>query len=258
MFGAAEAVLRDREPVEGVFTFLAARTKRPARELSEPVEKVFRGASAAIEQMSLSLIEKRTAQEYDAAFGELLPKYVALTLSLSRIARAVVSEDALDLMTRESICELEADFRDKAADAFGSVVKEQVLFTISAVRKINDILASIRSTKIVDESKQKEDRELSEQFTVCSLVAHFSLDCLRASLQHHRPIYPDVMPRVMDGLRAMVNAYAWARRGLALRTPEKNEPTEGSDQDEGDDRSLVDLSIRTLADFGDDSPSHAS
>lgn len=42
-------------------------------------------------------------------------------------------------------------------------------------------------------------------------------------MQLHRPVYPQVLEVVMDGLRAAVNAYAWARRGLDLRAP-KSEP----------------------------------
>jgi hypothetical protein len=255
-FEAVEAVLRDRSPAERVLTFLASRSKRSGRELSEPIEKVFRGASAALEQMSLTLVEKRTAQDFDAAFAELFPKYVALTTSLSQIAIAIVPDDALDRLTREAICELEADFRDQATATFGSAVKDQAIFTIWTVRKINDIVTSIHSTKITDESKKEQDKEFSDQFTVSSLVGHFSLDCLSIALRHNRPIYPEVMGRVMDGLRSMVNAYAWARRGLALRSPHQEEPLD-SDPDEGDD-ALIRLSVRSWSESSDDSLPNAS
>jgi hypothetical protein len=38
-------------------------------------------------------------------------------------------------------------------------------------------------------------------------------------MRHKRPLYPEVLEVILDGLRAAVNAYAWARRGLELRTP---------------------------------------
>jgi len=256
-FEAVEAVLRDRSPAERVLTFLASRSKRSGRELSAPIEEVFRGASAALEQMSLSLIEKRSAQEFEAAFAELFPKYVALTTSLSQIAIAIVPDESLDRLTREAICEMEADFRDQAAATFGSAVKDQAIFTIWTVRKINDIVSAIHSKKITDESKKKQDKEFSDQFTVSSLVGHFSLDCLNIALRHNRPIYPEVMARVMDGLRSMVNAYAWARRGLALRSPHQEEPLE-TNPDEGDD-ALIGLSMRSWSESSDDdSLPHAS
>jgi hypothetical protein len=256
-FEAVEAVLREDSVEEGVLSFLASRSKRSARELSEPIAEVFRGASAAMEQMALTLIEKRTAQEYDAAFTDVFRKYVALTLSLSRIIRTVVPPDALDRFTREAICELEADFRDQATAAFGSAVKEQAMFTMWTVRKINDTLSSIHSAKLIDASKKEEDKEFSDQFTTHSLIAHLSLDCLSIALSHKRPLYPEVTERVIDGLRSMVNAYTWARRGLALRTPPKDESVETEDQDESDD-ALTKLSLQSWSREDEDSAPNAS
>ena len=255
-FEAAEAVLRDRSPLEGVLTFLAARSKRSARELSQPIGEVFRGASAAMEQMALTLIEKRTEQEFQAAFTELFPKYVALTISLSQIARAIVPVDALDRLTRESICELEADFREQAADAFGSAVREQAMFTIWTGRKIYEIVSTINSTKVLDDTNKEQDEEFSSQFTTYSLLGHLSLDCLSVALRHKRPIYPEVMAEIVDGLRCMVNAYAWARRGLALRAPhqDENETEQIDDSDDG----LMKLSMQTWSQSNDDSSSNAT
>jgi hypothetical protein len=257
-FEAAEAVLRDHSPAEGVLSFLASRSKRSVRELSEPIGEVFRGASAALEQMSMSLIEKRTAVEFDAAFTDVFRKYAALTISLSRIARAVVPEDAVERMAREAICELEADFRNDATATFGSAVKEQAMFTMWTIRKTKDVVAAIYSGKLIDETRKKEDDEFSEQYTVNSLIGHLSLDCLSVALKHKRAIYPEVMARLMDGLRAMVNAYTWARRGLALRTAQAAEPLDSELNSDADD-ALIHHSLLTWSELSDDnSPSNAS
>lgn len=253
-FEAAEALLREQTPLEGVLTLLASRSKRSARELSAPVEEVFRGASTALDQMLTSLVEKRSGDDYDAALSDIFPKYAALTISISQIARAIVPEDVLERLTREAICELEADFRDQATAAFGSAIKERAMFTIWTVRRINEIVIKIHSTKITDESKKKEDKEFCVQFIICSLHAHLGLDCLRIALRQNRPIYPEVMERVMNGLRAMVNAYAWARRGLALRLPHADEAIENDGPDERDE-ALIRLSMSSFSDLDDHSPS---
>src|SRR5579862_1145780 len=180
-FDAAEAIVsRVTTPKDGVFTFLAARSKRSARELSLPLEEVFRGASAAFEQMVATVIESRNAQEYDEVVSKVFSNYVALSIALSQIAEVIVPKEAFERMTRESICELESDFRAKALTMFGSSVKEQALFTIWTIRKIHDLVPRLRSGQILDESKSEEDKDFNRRFTVSSLVAYFALDCLNA------------------------------------------------------------------------------
>lgn len=66
----------------------------------------------------------------------------------------------------------------------------------------------------------------------------------------HR-IYPDVLPELDDGLRAVVNAYAWIRQSGDLRA---QSPDEGADVtaswDEEDDQllseSMIDLSHESV------------
>ena len=251
-FEAAEAIVsRVTTPKDGVFTFLAARSKRSARELSLPLEEVFRGASAALEQMVTTVIETRNAEEYDAVVSKVFSNYAAISIALSQIAEAVVPTDAFERMTRESICELEADFRDKAQTMFGSAVKEQTMFTIWTIRKIHDILPRLRSAKILDETKREEDKDFNMRFTVSSLMAYFALDCLNAAMTMNRPVYPEVMDRLVDGLRSMVNAYTWARRGLALRIPQVEEPMEDMSL-EPEEREFLDAAQRSLPDINAD------
>jgi hypothetical protein len=251
-FEAAEAIVsRVTTPKDGVFAFLASRSKKSTRELSLPLEEVFRGVSAALEQMVSTVVETKTAEEYDAAVTQIFSKYAALTISLSQIAEAIVPKDAFERMTRESICELESDFRHKALAMYGSTVKEQAIFTIWTIRKIHDIIPRLRSGKILDESKQAEDKKCSEHFTVSSLLGYFALDCLNTAMSMNRAIYPEVMDRLVDGLRSMVNAYTWARRGLALRTPQLEEPMEDMSI-ELDEKAFLEAAQRSLPDANAD------
>jgi hypothetical protein len=212
-------------PLDGILAFLASRSKRSVRELSSPATEIFSGISGIMDNLILSAIEKRTADEFNAAFEENFPKYFAMTLALSQLAHAVVPPDVVERLTRETICELEADFRDNAQGAFGSAVREQAIFTVWTLRKVSDVLTKICSVKL-DDSKQEEDQEYCRKFNHYALCAHYSLDCLSMALRVGRPLYPEVMAEITDGLRCMVNAYAWARRGASLRHPEENLPVE--------------------------------
>jgi hypothetical protein len=251
-FEAAQAIVsRVTTPKDGVFTLLASRSKKSTRELSVPLEEVFRGASAALEQMVSTVIEAKTAEEFDATVSQVFSKYAALTISLSQIAEAVVPKDAFERMTRESICELESDFRHKALAMYGSTVREQAIFTVWTIRKIHDIQPRLRSSNILDESKRAEDNDYIQQFTVSSLWGYFALDCLSTAMSKNRPIYPEVMDRLVDGLRSMVNAYTWARRGLALRTPQTEEPMEDMSM-EPDEQAFMDAAQHSLPDANAD------
>jgi hypothetical protein len=232
---AAGLALRGEKPIECVLAFLASRSRSSARELSEPASNVFKGVATVLDQILITVIEKRTVEEFQTAFNEVFPKYAALTLSLSRLAQTIVPGETIDRMTRESICELESDFREKALQAFGAAARDQAMFTIWTLRKINEMLTRIAGAPLAPEKAQEEDQEFCLQFTVHSLRGHFSLDCLNMALRQNRPIYPEVMTELIDGLRSMVNAYAWARRGVDLRIPPVDAPIETMVSDDEED-----------------------
>jgi hypothetical protein len=248
--------LNNERPLEAVLDFLASRAKRPARELSEPAGGIFKGVAEVVDQLLLNVVEKRTADDFRAAFADAFPKYATMTLALSHFARVTVPSDVIDRLTRESICEMEADFRDKALLAFGAAGRDQAMFTVWTLRKINDLLATLPATKL-DESKIEEDRKYCREFNVHTLIAHFSLDCLNMALGRNLPIYPEVMSELVNGLRSMVNAYAWARRGVELRvsalepTLQFSTPNASAD---AEDEELLSASMLDMAALTDDEP----
>src|SRR5690242_7551393 len=97
-----------------VLRVLASRSKHSARQLSAPASEVFSGIRDAVDQLLSSAIEARNAAEFDQIFSAAFPKYTSITLSLSAFANAMVPTDTINRMARESICEMESDFRDKA------------------------------------------------------------------------------------------------------------------------------------------------
>jgi hypothetical protein len=234
-------------PLEGAVAFLASRSKKFARQLTAPMGEVLNGFAGAIDQILLRVIEKRTAEEFSAAYSEYFPKYAAMTLSLSQAAHAIVPADVIEHLTRESICEVEADFRDRALEAFGADVRDQVMFTVFTLRKINELIAMISSSK-PERSKREKDKEYCLNFNLNALRAHFALDCLSLALRQERAIYPEVMEELKDSLRAMVNAYAWARQGAAIRFPADEEVLPFSDMGEDEeDRELLHASMLDMA-----------
>jgi hypothetical protein len=243
---------RIERPLEGVLAFLASRSKKSARELSVSAGEVFDGVAEIVDQLLMNVIEKRTAAEFETVFADVFPKYVVMTLTLSHVAKVVVPPDVIERLTRESICEMEADFRDKALPAFGAAVRDQAMFTIWTLRKINDLVAQISAVKL-DDSKREEDDKYCRKFNFVALRAHFSLDCLNIALRLGRPIYPEIMEEVTDGLRSMVNAYTWARLGAALRVPTTAvEPSVEPDSLDLEDEELLRASMQDMASMSED------
>jgi hypothetical protein len=239
------SLLPERE--EGILSFLASRSKGSVRFLSPSATDVMNGCSEAIRQILYAVLEARTQTEFERVFKAEFPKYVLLILATSKFAAAVVPKSLLERLTRESICEMEADFRDKGLAAFGAAVQDQALFTVWTLRKINELVTQIVAVKPED-PKQKEDSEYCAQFNLSLFRAQFSLDCLNASLETGQAIYPEVLEKLVDGLRAMVNAYAWARRGLDARVPSTEMNFAVTPLDD-EDRSLMDASLAAASDF---------
>src|SRR5258708_2157433 len=241
----AALVFREEGLLDGALGFLSSRSRK-SRELSLPAGDVFKGVAAALDQLVIPVIETRTAVEFNAAATAAFPKYMALTLALSRVAHAIVPSEVVERMTREFICELETDFRDKALSAFGATARDQAMFTIWTLRKINDLLIRITSLKL-ENFNVKEDRKFRSHFAIYALRGQFSLDCLNMALQLNRPIYPEVMTELIDGLRFMVNAYTWARRGLDLRLPQELPRLEAQVPDDDEDEYLL---LESMNDLG--------
>ena len=239
------------ERIEGVLSFLISRSKDSARSLSPSISDVFNGCVLEVNRILQNIIQTRTREEYRREFQGSFGKYVGLTLAMSHFASAVVPKDAAERLTRESICEMEADFRDDGLAAFGAAVRNQALFTVWTLRKINELLSQIVSVKL-EPGKKKEDFESCAKFNVHVFRAQFSLDCLILALKSGQAVYPDILEELTDDLRSMVNAYAWARRGLEARVP-TIEPILNISPMDDEDRGLLEVSMSEAATFSDES-----
>jgi hypothetical protein len=245
-----ELTLVNNVPLDAALAFLAARSKKSSTELSSSASEVFKGIAQSRDQLLVCAIAARTSSEFEEVFAQSFPKYFQLSFALSNFARAVVPQQVLERLRRESVCELEADFREKALTAFGSAVREQALFAVWTLRKINELMPLVQE-KSLEAPQLEEDREYSAQFNFHALRAQFSLDCLNTALRCQRPIYPEVMPELEDGLRSMVNAYTWIRRGAEIRNPSSEFLPEAMNLD-GEEEDLLAASMQDMADMWDD------
>ena len=211
---------------------------RQEQHLSATAAQIVRGIASVVDELVLASIEPRTPAEFIANRNEVFPKYFHAVRAVSDLARIIVPRRILDVLAAESFSEMEAEFRDHGLDAFGAAVRDQALFTVWTVRKISDLCQRIDRFK-VSEEHLNSDSEVFQRFAFHALSARFHLDCLLKSMRLEKPMYPEVLDAVMDGLRNAVNAYAWARRAFDLRTATP-EPLLAAIEWDDEERQLLD------------------
>jgi len=197
-------------------TIVAFPGKQAAKQLSGTTVEAVRSVSAIIDQIIIGAIEKRTAVDFIEVRNEVYPTYARVMLALGALANAVVPSAVMDRLTGEAFCEMEADLKEHGLAAFGAEVRDQAIFTVWTLRRINDVCDKIHKAPPLSIASD-DDATFSRNYVAMALWTRFHLDSLMKSMQSGRPIYPDVMSEMINGLRSAVNAYAWARRGLDLR-----------------------------------------
>jgi hypothetical protein len=230
-----------REPIP----FAGFPSRRSAKQLSGSAEDLVRNIATVIDQLMVSAIEKRTAAEFTAVWNEVFPNYARIMCALGALSKALIPPLVLEQVTADSLCEMEADFRDHALAAFGSAIRDQALFTVWTLRKINDLARQFSSAEVTEDDKSK-DKEFASSFVYHGLRMRFHLDCLLASIKHRHPIYPEILAIISGGLRSGVDAYAWIRQRVDLRTKPEEPVLPFIELDE-EDREFIDASARDMA-----------
>ncbi len=204
-----------------ILAFLGLPSTHVAKkQLSGSVEETVRSIAQILNQLLVEAIGKRTASDFEATVEKIFPAYARVMLSLSGIVTSVVQPSVVERLINESLSEIENELKEHGTLAFGSNVADQAIFTVWTLRKIHSVSQSLSAAgKVSDELKEK-DGEFANKFVFYMLRSRFSLDCLMISLQSHprSPIYPEVLARISEGLKSAVNAYAWIKQGLDLRT----------------------------------------
>lgn len=219
--------------------------RKSAGELSGAAEEILRGISSFVDGLLLRALASQTKYEFVEARRELFGRYAGAVVSLAKLVRIVVPDPVIERVLGDSFCELEAEFRDQGVIRFGASAKDQAMFTVWTLRRTSGLIAKIANSGPAPESLKHQDEKLASSYTSSALWTQFHLDCLLAAIRFDKPVQLDVLPEVIDGLRAAVNSYGYARQGLNLRSPEK-EPLIASYEWDEEDQELLDSSMRDM------------
>jgi len=200
-----------------LLTFVGVPSKKSSRELSGSAEELFKGIKTILDTLLLRAVEARTGAEFTTTRDEVFVDYYKTVSALSNLARVIVPPRVLDRLVVESFSELEADLREHGLARFGAVARDQAVFTIWTMRKINRLIGVIAAAKQVPDELMAKDKEIAMEFSVSSRMTQFHLDCLIASMHFDKALNPEVLAEICDGLRTAVNAYGLIRQGVDLR-----------------------------------------
>jgi hypothetical protein len=231
-----------------LLTFVGLPSKRSARELSSSSEELFRSIAAVLDQLLLRAIGTRTAASFvsvrddDGVFGD----FYQVLRALSRLANVVIPPNVIEVLIAQSFSELEADLRDQGVLKFGAAAKEQAIFTVWTLRKTSRLIAKIAAGGPPPKEAREADAKLASEFSFCAAWSQFHLDCLIAAIRLDKQIYPEVLPAIIDGLRAAVNAHGLIRQGIDLRTPRSEEPDFTVPAWDQEDQELLDSSMHDM------------
>lgn len=236
---------RPRVNIGELFKVVGLPTERErTTKLVDRAGDLVREVVSVIDDLVTTSIEQRTAAEFYAVRDEVFPQYCAAVRALGDLARIVLPQHTIERLSAESFSEMESDFRELGSSAFGSDLTERGLFTVWTLRKIYDLAKEI-SASPVQKDIAEEDTEKAREFVRFALWNRFHVDCLTKSMRAKKPIFPEVVDPIRDGLRAAVNAYAHIRQWADLRNP-RQEPELGQIEWTDDDEMLLADSMRDL------------
>jgi hypothetical protein len=196
---------------------VAFPTEQSAKQLPGTTVEAVRGVVAIMDQIISGAIEKRTAEDFKEARKESYPAYANVMLALGSLAGAVVPRALMNRLIGEAFCEMEADLREHGLSAFGAEVRDQAIFTVWTLRRTSEVCEKIHRANAAAAEDREADARFAEHYLTMAMWTRFHVDCLIKSMDSGRALYPGVLAEMIDGLRGAVDAYAWARRGLALR-----------------------------------------
>lgn len=215
-----------------------------AEKIVDGANELVRTVITVIDDLVTTAIEKRTAEDFAKARTDIFPQYFAAKRALGDLARIVLPKPTIERLSAESFSELEADFRELGPSMFGSDLTDRGVFTLWTIRKIYDLAQELSASPLPKESEAK-DAEIAMEYAVAAIWTRFHVDCLAKSMHSKKPIYPEVVEPIRDGLRAAVNAYACIRKWADLRNP-RPEPELGPIEWTDEDEELLADSMRDL------------
>ncbi len=196
--------------------FLAFPASQAAEQAPKTIIEIATRISTLVHSQLVQAISARTSLEFRETRERNISRYMQAMIALSDLVTISLDNCTIELLTNAALTQLDAAFSN-AEQAFGREVVEQAVFTVWTLRKISQLVQQCNGSKVSQEFKNT-DVEFARQYVGHVLFARFHLDCLSLALIESRTIFPEALSEISEGLRSAVDAYAWVRHGLELRS----------------------------------------
>lgn len=231
--------------LEDLMALVGLPSQRRSADRLDTQAALLKSIASFIDEMLLRAISAETKAEFIKTRKESFDQYALALTSLARLIRAVVPTPTIERVLNESFCELESEFREHGIERFGVTARDQALFTVWSLRRTGRLIAKVASLGAAPAEFKEKDQQLAASFGGTVAWTQFNLDCLLAAIRHDKVPQLDVLPEIIEGMRAAVNAYGYAREGLELREPQQEPLIEPYQWDE-EDQVLLDSSMREM------------
>jgi hypothetical protein len=198
-------------------------------DISLQFNDLFKQLAQVTDSLIVTAIEKREAEDFKATAINLFSPYMRALRVKSDLLQLILKNDlqATEQIVNRSLTGMEFSFKDYGAKQFGSTLTEQAEFTIFSRRKTASLVWKLFEPEVKNHTPSEEAQKLANtlysQFAVFSAWSQFHLECLTTAMRLKKTIYPDVVPAIVEGLRAEVNAYAIAKQMIDLYLPPASE-----------------------------------
>ncbi len=230
----------------GLPTFVGLPSKKSARVLSEDTAEIFKGIFSVLNNLLLQAIDAQTSDEFVALRSQVFDDIRKTQKAFTNLAKVIVPKPTLDRLVWESFAEMEAELSEHGLQKFGEVARDQAIFTVWTLRKINRLLAKIVQGEKLPQELVARDKEIAREFSFYVFWAQFHLECLFAAMRCNKPVRPEVLDVICDGMRGIVNAYGLLRQGLDLRWPTKDDESLSPYEWDEEDQELLDSSMADM------------
>lgn len=185
-----------------------------------------RSSSRRIVQLTIREIDgivlKVAQAESPEKFRELVKKYFEDYVNLSLIlANTLATSDEnrsfRQTIIRESFRWVEERLEQKGIERLGGEAIREAVFCAETLRRAYRLVDSILLRENPTQEHVDEDRKLALNFNFYASWAQLHLICIFVATIKQISVAPNVLALIVDGLRSSTDAYALARKGVALR-----------------------------------------
>ncbi len=188
--------------------------KATSHSLNKEFADIALGMATQVDKIALRLLHCTTIEEFQELRKEQFPIFVNLSKAFSNLVLASIPPSAVGRIAQESLVNTEQEFVSQGPFYLSDDDYKEVLFSISTLKSAQKLIPQIISAK---PSNEIEDQKLSVDYFIATIYSKMHLHCLQIAMAESMSLNRGILEVLLEGMRASVMAYAYARAGIEFR-----------------------------------------